>query len=103
MVKSLKFLTKAFGLLILIVLSYYFFLFWMQSREVEKVCASVEVNQELTNFELFENNTWLTIRKPYIDEESKTHIVLCSSATLCEDFCEIIIVENEIVGKKLRK
>ena len=71
--------------------------------EVKSVCNGVKVNQEIVDFKLFEKNTWLTIRKPYIDEESKTHIVLCSSMTLCDYSCEIILAENKIVAKKLRK
>ena len=91
---------KAFGVLILVGVSYYFYAMYAETRDVEKLCTTYPVGSSADDILEVARGYSGRLMGPVEDKDKDEtyHFVYCSAMTMCDVACSVD-VENGVVIK----
>jgi len=89
-----------FGAIFSIIIGYSFTL-WMQTKQVRETCSEIKLGMEMPSTTELDENLWLTVMGPFENTDTKNmHVVLCSTAAMCDTSCNITYKNNIVIEAK---
>ncbi|GEM_PF-3531597 len=101
--KIIKNTLKILGILLLLFIVFDGFLIWKQTSDAREACSSYKVGSEMPNIEELKSKySSLHIVGPFEPQgkPGTKMVIMCASATMCDDSCEISYSEGHIVKSR---